>query len=933
MSPHHQIDTTPVPPPNDQPLSRPDNQRVPTGTHGSVDGFTSIVGGFLASIVRLATRLSALMVLVFIALAVLAGWYTATNLKLDTDTTDMIDERVAFRQHYQAYVANFPDPRGAIIAIVEASHPGVARDQALALKQRLGDEITAIENVEYVAGLPFFQENGLLFLSVDELDALSAALAEAQPIIATLAQSPNLLGLTALHETVLAAVLAEQADETALTRLDPILTIIAETIEKRLTGEPQHANWEALFDLTPGSTEARDGVDGGISREYVIIYPVLDTQSLQPAARAIQAIEQAVSTINAETQSTADEITVALTGEPVLAQEEMETVIVGAGLAGLLSLVLVTLILGFGLASITLITAILTTLIMGLVITAGLATLVVGSLNLISVAFAVLFVGLAVDFAIHYALRYREALGVMADKPRALIHAAGQYGVGPALVLCSACTLIGFLAFLPTSYRGLAELGLISALGMATATLTSLMLLPALLRLLPAPKAPRTKQRDVIQQQATQRFAKPITGIALILFLACLPLVALIDFDVNPLNLRDPNSASVKAFNILTADPLTTPYRGQISLPDAEAVRALMDRAADEPLIGPVISALSFVPDNQFDKQDILFDLGFVIGPSLEPVADDWKPTEPEALSQSLRTLSLSLERSPTVSPASVRLLEAIDNLQTAQDTDAGILPAVDRLIGYYLHHMLSDLRTALDAGTVALDDLPAAINDDWRGPNGVFRVDILPAEPITSNAELARYADAITRVAPGATGTPDILTGASTAIANTFAKATAITLLLIILLLAIIQRRLVEVLLTLTPLVLAAAITIAVAVLIGQPFNFANVIALPLLFALGVCGAIHMVWRQRQLRHGSPESLETALSVEDTATPKAIILSALTTVASFGSLAISPHPGTASMGLLLSIALAATLLTTLVFLPALMAFWQSRRQKRRPLT
>ncbi|MEO0394093.1 MAG: MMPL family transporter, partial [Pseudomonadota bacterium] len=145
-----------------------------------------------------------------------------------------------------------------------------------------------------------------------------------------------------------------------------------------------------------------------------------------------------------------------------------------------------------------------------------------------------------------------------------------------------------------------------------------------------------------------------------------------------------------------------------------------------------------------------------------------------------------------------------------------------------------------------------------------------------------------------------------------------------------VIKRRIADVLLSLLPLVLAASMTIAIAVLIGKPFNFANVIALPLLFALGVCSAVHMVWRQRQVQHGGPESLETAMSVEDTTTPKAIILSALTTLASFGSLAISPHPGTASMGLFLMIAIAATLLTTLVFLPALMSWWQSQQARKR---
>ena len=877
----------------------------------------------MAYICQIATRFSWAVIAAFTALAVLSGWYTATSLKLDTDTTDMIDERVAFRQHYQEYVADFPDPRGAIIGIIEANHPGVARTQANNLKTLLADEITAIENVEYTAGLPFFAEHGLLFLDLEALDGLSVELAKAQPFIAQVAKEPNVIGLTALYETVLDAVLSEQTDETALAQLDPVLSIVAETIETYSAGVPRYADWEGLFPLNPTSNRA----DQSVFREFVIIYPVLDTQSLQPAARAIEAIKAAAAQLNDQAETSADQFTLSLTGEPVLAQEEMETVILGAGLAGVLSLVLVALILGFGLRSITLIIAILTSLVLGLVITAGLATLVVGSLNLISVAFAVLFVGLAVDFSIHFSLRYREMLSVIEDKRRALSHTAGQYGVGPALVLCGACTLIGFIAFLPTSYRGLAELGLISALGMATATICSLALLPALLAALPRPHLVQNKQRDVIQERPTQRFAKPISLMALLIFLGSLPLTSLIYFDVNPLNLRDPNSPSVMAFNQLTETVLTTPYRGQISVDDAASVRAIKERATIEPDIGPVISALSFVPTDQADKQDILFDLGFVIGPSLSPISSQWQPTEPDQIERSLKQLSLTIERSPTMSATSLRLLNAINSLIANSDTID--VAALDRLIGFHLHQLLLDLSVALNAGDIALTDLPLSITDDWLGPNGEFRIDILPSSPITSNAGLASFAAAIARVAPGATGTPDILTGASNAIANAFIQATLITLAAIVLLLLLIQRRVVDVVLTLLPLMLAAMITISIAVLLGQPFNFANVIALPLLFALGVCGAIHMVWRQRQVQHGAPESLEIAMSVEDTSTPKAIILSAMTTVASFGSLAISPHPGTASMGLLLTIALAATLLTTLVFLPAFMAWHQKRRRSK----
>ncbi|MEO0394001.1 MAG: MMPL family transporter [Pseudomonadota bacterium] len=445
--PDHSADNTPASPPGSAFGGVAESQ-----AHDR--GYSALIGPVLQGLCGVATRFALPVIMAFVAVAVAAGWFTANQLTLDTDTTAMFDKREPFRQHYEAYVRVFPDPRGAIIAIVDANHPALAREKAQRLAGLLEDQPTRFLDVQYTAGLPFFEEHGLLFLSLAELDALSQALAEAQPLLARLVLDPNLTGLADLYRTSLEAVLDEQVGEDALARLDPLLTLLAETLERYQAGEPVYANWEALFSMTPGNTPGdtdapattQDPAIAGFYREIVTIYPILDTTSLRPAEQAINAIEAAKNQLADEQTSPADAVTTFLTGEPVLAQEEMETVVIGAGLAGILSLVLVTLILGVGLASISLIAAILITLITGLVITAGLATLVVGSLNLISVAFAVLFVGLAVDFAIHFGLRYRENLSVTDTKQRALRHAAGQYGVGPALLICSACTLICFVS-------------------------------------------------------------------------------------------------------------------------------------------------------------------------------------------------------------------------------------------------------------------------------------------------------------------------------------------------------------------------------------------------------------------------------------------------------------------------------------------------------
>ncbi|MEM6903454.1 MAG: MMPL family transporter, partial [Pseudomonadota bacterium] len=591
-----------------------------------------------------------------------------------------------------------------------------------------------------------------------------------------------------------------------------------------------------------------------------------------------------------------------------------------------ISLVLVALILGFGLRSITLILGVLATLIMGLVVTAGTAALTVGSLNLISVAFAVLFVGLAVDFGIHYSLRYREALARHEYQDEALVYAAGRLGAGIPLSLCMLCTIVGFLSFMPTSYRGLAELGIIAAFGMAVAYIGTLTVLPALLHILPGPAPIDARDQGPAEAEPLlERQSGRVLAVCIGLAVLAIPLAGLISFDVNPLNLRDPESQSVQTFNLLADEPLLTPYRAQLVADGPEAIKALEIAANKSARIGNVISALSFTPQNQDEALDALFDLGFLLGPSLDSVSENGPLVTPNTMRSGLGNLAQSLNTIPQPLAGASRLEAAIERLQSQQPSDQALINLHD-LMARFLYPQLTTIRASLDAGPITQEDLPSQIVRDWRGDNGGYRVDILPAEPISDNADIRAFAQAVAAIDAEATGTPAIITAASDAIAGAFIQATLITLALITLVLALVLREVQAVLLSLAPLVLAAIFTIAIASATGQALNFANIIALPLLFALGVCSCIHMVWRQRQVLAFDDF---TYASVQQTTTPRAITLSAMTTVASFGTLATSPHPGTASMGLLLTLSIAATLFTTLVFLPAAMAWFGKRKQQQ----
>ena len=229
-------------------------------------------------------------------------------------------------------------------------------------------------------------------------------------------------------------------------------------------------------------------------------------------------------------------------------------------------------------------------------------------------------------------------------------------------------------------------------------------------------------------------------------------------------------------------------------------------------------------------------------------------------------------------------------------------------------------LRRALVVEPLTLDDLPPGLKRRLVAADGRVLVSALPTEDISDVKAMNRFLDAVSSVAPGATGRPAVESGIGKIVVSSFREAIAIATIGILLVVLLALRDFVESLLVVTPIVMAAIFTIATAVVIDVPFNMANVIAIPLVLGLGVDNGIHLVLRYREER-----SLDTLLH---SSTARAIVLSGLTTLAAFGALSVSDHRGISSMGILLTIAVFYLMLCTLVVLPALLA-WRSGERAR----
>ena len=736
----------------------------------------------------------------------------------------------------------------------------------------------------------FFDKNGLLFLPVDELAKLTGQFESAAPLIEIMAGDPSIRGLTGALETGLAGV---QRGQVKLDSTARPFNLIAQTVEDVLNKGTATFSWRELMSDKP--------LTDGDRRAFIEFKPILDYNALEPGKDATDAIRKAAADLDFPGKYQAR---VRLTGPVPIANEEYATVQDGAVVNGIGTVLVVLLILWMALHSVKIIFAVFVNLFIGLSITTAAGLAMVGSLNLLSIAFAVLFVGLGVDFGIQFSVRYRSERFKNDDLREALAEAARRAAV--PLSLAAMATAAGFLCFLPTDYKGISELGEIAGVGMLVAFTSSITVLPALLRLLnpPGEKEPVGYAFLAPVDHFLEKHRVIIVVGTLLIAVAGLPLLYFMKFDFNPMNLRNPKAESIATFLDLRKDPNTGANAIDVlthSEADAKKIEARLEKL---PEVLRVQSLDSFVPEDQPAKLKLIAQGAKVLNPALNPDSIDAPPSDQENV-ESLRGSADSLRKvagdgKGPGAVASRRLADALSKLAESNETTRNKAQAI---FVTPLQVVLDQLKNSLQAQPVSLKTLPPDIVSAWKAKDGLMRVEALPRGDPNDNDNLRKFANAVLVAEPTAIGGPVSILKSGDTVVRAFIHAGIYALVVIGLLLWITLRRITDVLLTLVPLLVAGAVTLEICVLIGLPLNFANIVALPLLLGIGVAFKIYYVtaWRS-----GRTNLLQTSLT-------RAIFFSALTTATAFGSLWLSSHPGTSSMGKLLALSLLTTLAAVLL--------------------
>ncbi|MCH7644017.1 MAG: MMPL family transporter [Myxococcales bacterium] len=842
-------------------------------------------------------------------------YYVVSHLGIHGDTESLFSQDLPFKQVERRYHEAFPMLYENMFVVIDAPTPERAGEAAASLAARLEAEPRRFHRAYLPGGGEFFENHAFLYLETEELEDLADKLAIAQPYLAELSRDGTLRGLASMMARGGRAV---REGDVSGDQLHALFDRFLEALSARIEGRPYHLSWAEVLADGDFDLDAR--------RRFLLVQPVLEFDEFQPAKRSILAVRRIANELGFTPESG---VIVRITGDVALSFEEMEVLRTQAVAAGIASLVLVAIILILGLRSIRMVLSTLATLIVGLVWTAGFTAAAIGHLNLISVCFAVLFIGLGVDFGIHVCIRYRELLASGLEHSVALNETARD--VGSSIFLCATTTAIGFFAFVPTDFIGVAELGLISGTGMFISLFCTLTLLPALLSLRPIP-AGREYAAGVSWSNASftnlpLRHPRAIRGTALVMGIGAVLLLPQARFDNNPLNVRDPSSESVRTFNELLEKGASSPWSLNAVAPSLESAQFLAERLKALDVVERVVTVSDYVPADQENKLGIIEDVAMFVAP---PPGPDGKVPPPSLAEQEEALVDLSRElgrlqefgeQSELVASASrlrpvlgrylQRLTDSPDptrELEALQSSMLGTLPEQLRM-----------LNAALSAGHVTLEKLPDTILERMITADGRVRIQIFPRDDLNDHAALAAFVDGVKTVTPEVAGSASEILESGRSVVRALTQAMLSAFIVITLFLLILWRRIDDTALVLIPLLLASALTVAAAVLLDIPFNFADVIVLPLLLGIGVDSGIHLVHRVRV-------AAEDEVNLLATSTARAVAYSALTTIASFGSLGLATHLGLATLGRLLTIGVCFTVVCNLIVLPALI-----RPRSRRP--
>ena len=830
----------------------------------------------LARLIRGALTHAKMLLLVCVALGMGGAGTFLLEGRLNSDLGQLIQPKgdQNWYQSNQAFQAAFPSYQQTALVVVRG-RDALAVETATQLLKDAFDARGGFDQVFAPAVEPFIKAHRLYFLEPADLTKWLQGAEFNFGVLQRLSEQPTL-----------AATLLIIADMLGVQSGQPLPITLQHAIDGLLAGQPTAQAFYPL--VSPEQTDffnliivnGRQSLDEPLPNEQIVrtLRSIIDQQALP------------------------ESIEIELTGEVVLAHEEISAALTGIEIAGVASILILGVILLVGIGDVRIISAIFLVLLTGVGLTLGYATLTIGSFNTLSMLFVVMFFGLGVDFAAHLALRLQADQATNADTMIAAIQ-----DMAPALALCTVTSMIAFLSFTPTAYAGMAELGIISAGGMVIALLLTLLMIPAFLTLWPPLKKP--PPLTFLSVKWLPKYQTPLTLILLAAMPGALYLASHLEFNYSVLSMRDADAPGMKALTRLQENGQQTDYSVVLLADTAQEASRLKTRLAALESVASVQTPADVIPTAQTDKHHR-------ISAVAELYRDLWTPPEideqPLAITTALEYLQ---DQIPSLKGQSLQTAQQIATFAKTLESDPAKLALFDAALAQQLGRSKQDLRNLLDAAPFTFSALPKALQHRLISPQGQHLISVQPRLALTDKARTDQFINDVRTIAPMIAGRSAVEWGIGEVVVNAFQEAIFLTLVGVIICLVLYFRNVLTACLVLVPIAFTLILTFAMSSFLSLTLNMANILVVPLIIGLGVDSGVHVT--HRFFKGGALK--------HQRATRRAVLISGLTTLGTFLSLILSPHQGAASIGLLLTIAIAWLLLLSLFLLPSLLSFFSQR--------
>ncbi len=865
-------------------------------------------------------------------LSVASVIYTKQNMEFLTGRDDLMPRNAPFQVNYRAYTREFGDQE-EIVAVVESDDAEKSTRAADALYRRLQQEKGVFREVFYPGGLPFFRKNGLLFMPLDDLGRLRHTLTMAGPVLKDLAAAPSVQTLFTSLTNQIDGYL-KTGDPAALESLTFMLT----TLDKGFKAFDGKTSGLSMDSFLKGGGDGKPSILESAGKQQVItMLPIKEQESFMASERPIKAARGALNDILKKPEFKG--ITAGLTGVPVLEYEEMATSQRDMGIATVLSLSLTVILLLFAFRGVLNVIAAMVSLIVGICLSFGFATATVGHLNILSMVFAIMLIGLGIEYGIQVVLRYQEELRGGAGGMEAI--ETGLTANIRSIVMAAATVAMAFATFAFTDFKGIAELGIIAAGGVFICVGATFTVLPAMLVLLERFRKPGPRYSPVPdREQEVDLSGRPVSRIlfgsprTVVAATACLSLICLyptltMRFDYNLLNLQAKGLQSVEYAYKLMRSKENSGYFAVVVARDTAEARRLTERLEKLPAVDHVVSTLSFVPDDQDAKLAELAALKQVMDlvkpvpyeESLQPMA---LPSVFENFRDRVEKLKIALEsrKAPEARPVGA-FLTTLDGffktLEKEKDKNAlGMLREFQSGMFAELPLKLAMMKESLEASRITEADVPEQLRRRFVGKSGKLLLQVAPKKEVFEREPLQEFVSQVRSVVPNATGEPVMVYESLTVLRDAYLHAFVYAFIGISVILLINFKSIRFALLGALPLGAGLLLMVGGMRLFGVSFNSANIIVLPLILGVGIDSAIYIINRYRQ-------GGETPAQVAFSSAGIGVFLNALTILFSFGALMVAHHRGVFSIGAVMSLGMVASVAVFLAFLPALLTLWGKR--------